>query len=485
MILIRLVTENSTAVFDNSFNEDILLKPNSKMALQSISVETKNNVIDITSANNEISFQVSTGFIRTVTLEVATYTKDNYGFLLNDIQKKLNDATGFDDPDELIRRNFGLEWKTQIVDKQNKAQIGYRIGVWAEYETYWEINNVIRLNLANKFIWRLDPSQPDYENSNSRNILLPYYISTGCSFIRCRTNNFDTEINIGRNANGYIIALSTTDLSTKKPEDILDSDITYGIQVASTPTEVRRYWTIVNGVFTIDSEIPEYQGNGDSNNDQQEISINFDQVELNVYQNSTGAAKQNLASFPYTAGQKLYPIIIFRGKNADVNGVRTLVSPYALELPISTTVTELTAPPQPRRNPSNNFLQLSPSLANFFGFDNPRIPQNGFINTVEYNYVAENPFEPTEIADAFLVELLNLKCMSYDALLQQRKNILAVIPKSNTNGELIYETNTPFFIDLNNSKEILLRNIRLRVVRPDYSPLEMKGQATIVLLVDN
>ena len=255
-------------------------------------------------------------------------------------------------------------------------------------------DNIIRLQLNNKFIWRIAPAQPDNTTGNQNSLLLPYYISTGCSLIRCRTNKFETQFEIGRNQNGYIIALTRTDLSTTKPEDILDSDITYGIQVASTPSEVRRYWTIVDGVFTLDAKFPEYQGNGDTNNDHQEVSINFGKVELNVYQNSTGARKIALADFPYTSG------------------------------------------------------------------------------------------EPTEIADAFLIELLNLKCESYDGFLKQRKNILAVIPKSNANGEVIYETNTPFFIDLNNAKDLLLRNLKCRVVRPDYSVLKMRGLATMVLLID-
>ena len=78
-----------------------------------------------------------------------------------------------------------------------------------------------------------------------------------------------------------------------------------------------------------------------------------------------------------------------------------------------------------------------------------------------------------------------IKLDSYDGLLNQRKNILAVVPKSNEDGSVIFETNTPIFIDLNNKNELLLRNIRCRVVRPDYSNIEMQGIATLVLLVDN
>ncbi len=490
MKLIRLITEDENSVFDNTFNDSLTLKPNSKIALQSLSIETENNVIEIDNSNDLITFQITAGiYAKTIELTRQIYTKDNYGFLLNDIQNRMNDATGFTaltDPDPFpVRRNFGLEWKAEINSKK-KAQIGYRIGAWGEYETYWDFNpdNVIRLQLNNKFIWRIALAQPDNTLGNQNSLLLPYYISTGCSLIRCRTNKFDTELGLGRDQNGYIIALTRTDLSSKKPDEILDSDISYGIQVASTPTEIRRYWKIVDGVFTQDSTFPEYQGNGDTNNDYQEVSINFGKVELNVYQNSTGAQKIKLADFPYTSGEKLYPLLILRGKNADLNSVRTLVSPYSLDISTDNEVQLVGAPPVPIRFPSENYLEMSVSLSRFLGYQNPRIPRSGTIITTEYNYIADEAFEPTEIADAFLIELLNLKCESYDGFLKQRKNILAVIPKSNANGEVIYETNTPFFIDLNNAKDLLLRNLKCRVVRPDYSVLKMRGLATMVLLID-
>ena len=492
MKLIRLVTEDPNSIFDNTFNDSLTLKPNSKIALQSLSIETENNVIEIDGTNDSITFRVTAGiYTATIALSRNTYNKNNYLDLLKDIQERMNNATGFElatAPNPFpVRRNFGLEWRVEINSK-NKVSIAYRIGFWGEYLDYWDFNpdNVIRLQLNNKFIWRIAPSQPDNTMGNENSLLLPYYISTGCSLIRCRTNKFETELNIGRNQNGYIIALSRTDLSTKKPSEILDSDISYGIQVGSMPNEVRRYWTIVDGVFTIDAVFPQYQGNGDSNNDYQEVSINFDRVELNVYQNTTGDQKIRLADFPYTAGEKLYPLLILRGKNADINGVRTLVSPYVFDPETSTQEVQLIgAPPVPIQFPSDNQLEMSVSLSNFLGYDNPKIPRGQPVKAIEYNYIGDKVFKPTEIADAFLIELLNLKCESYDGLLNQRKNILAVVPKSNADGEVIYETNTPFFIDLNNKNDILLRNIRCRVVRPDYSVLTMRGLASIVLLIDS
>lgn len=493
MKLIRLVTEDENSIFDNTFNDSLTLKPNSKIALQSLSIETENNVIEIDGSNDTITFGVQLSFQKTITLDRGTYNKSNFKDLLTDIQVKLNEATGFNvlaDPDPFpVRRNLGLQWKVEVNSK-NKISIGYQIGTWGEYETYWDYNTakVLRLTLSNgRTLYRLANEESDFTIDNDRSMLLPYYVSTGCSVVRCRTNRF-TEDSYPTFQGGYIIALSRTDLSNKKPDEIVDSDISYGIHVTTTsPNTVKRYYVIVDGVHSLAGGVlPNYEGNGDIRNDFQEIMINFDRVELNIYQNATGDLKNQIANFPYLAGEKLYPLFILRGKNVDFNMVRTLVSPYTFDPPINNSDVQLVgAPPIPIRLPSENFLEMTIGLSNFLGYDNPRYPRTGTIRVLEFDWIAENVFEPSEIADAFLIELLNLKCESYDGFLNQRKNILAVIPKSNVNGEVIYETNTPFFIDLNNANEILLRNIRCRVVRPDYSVLPMRGLASMVLLIDS
>ena len=134
MKLIRLVTEDPTALFDNTFNEDLVVEPNSKLALQSLSIETENNVIIINSSNNEISYQSTTGFTKTIDLDHATYTRANYEDLFTDITNKLNDSVGFTTGTEEIRRNFGLEWLSRVSPVSKKAIIEYEIGTNGAYE---------------------------------------------------------------------------------------------------------------------------------------------------------------------------------------------------------------------------------------------------------------------------------------------------------------------------------------------------------------
>ena len=488
MKLFRLITEDANGVFNNTLNEDLVIPPDSKIALQSLSMETKNDVIIVDSSNDEISFQVSTGFPKVIQLTHATYNKDNYFDLLDDIKNKFNEATGFDATTTPVRRNLGLEWICDV-NPSKKISIEYRIGANGEHVADWNYNNtqVERVTDLTRNVWRRKPLTTG-GNNNSGSVLFNHFISRGCSFIRGRTHKLvaPTPTGTQAEANGYMIGLSSTNISQLSPSDITDDMLTYGIHVAYDSGGVARYYTVLDGVLTQSAiTTPTYVGAGDVNNDFQEVTINFDAIDFNVYKQSP-ASNQLLASVPYPAGTKLYPFMVFRGTNASINLVRTIPSPFSsIGDAVHIDDGNLGSPPVPQRNPSENYLQLNEDLARFFGYNNPRQPQVGFIVTVQHNYVANKAFDPEDLADSFIVELLNLKCDSYDGLLNQRKNILGVVPKSNAGGTLIYEMNNPIFIDLNNRSDILLRNLRVRVVKPDYSPISMLGQATMVVLLSS
>ena len=106
-------------------------------------------------------------------------------------------------------------------------------------------------------------------------------------------------------------------------------------------------------------------------------------------------------------------------------------------------------------------------------------------------------------SDNFIVESTNLRLDSYDAskvqyntnaqfsnsaeLSGRRKNILMTIPTNdNTNGLVEYETNTPIFIDIGNAEKINVKNLNLRVLRKDFSPIKQGTELAIMtLLIDN
>ena len=82
-----------------------------------------------------------------------------------------------------------------------------------------------------------------------------------------------------------------------------------------------------------------------------------------------------------------------------------------------------------------------------------------------------------------MVELKNISLDSYDGLRSQRKNVLAFISKLDETGQFNYETSTPIFVDLNNKKEILLRNLEANLLYGDYSEFAIQSDASMTLLI--
>ena len=480
MKLIRLTTTDPKSLFDNTFNEDIIISGNSKIALQSLSLETINDVIDINPTNNSINFQVQNGFLVTATLTNATYDKDTFLNLFTDIKNALNTATGYTQGLQEISKNLGLEWNVST-NNQKKVTIEYKLGRMGAYED--DFNLDANVGFSTSLTRRiLAPLNPVSTTSNDNSALFNDFVSRGCGFIRCRTHDFD-DAGVSHLENGYIIGLSKTDLTTIQPTDLTNAMINYGVLVSKNVANDMKYHTILDGVFTASLTNPQFLADGNAANDFQEVIKNYGNIDINIYQGGS-AIPINIATHPYTAGEELYPFVIFRGSNCVPNLLRITPSPFGTLTQTTTIETALFAPPRPIYTPTLNFIQLSSDLSNFLNYLHPRNPEQGTLSAVQAEYIAEKAFEPVDIADAFLVELLNLKIDSYDGFKNQRKNLLAVIPKSNSNGELIYEPNTPFFIDLNNNKEIYLRNIKIRVVKPDYSDVNIQGIGTMVLLID-
>lgn len=494
MKLLRLTTEDETAVFDNTFNSNLVLAPNSKIALQSLSIATLTTILDVDASNHNIFYQISNNIVKNFTLTHANYTRINYADLFTDMRLKFNANSGFipaPSPQE-DRRELGIEWAVGI-DTKNKVSIKYSHGTNAEHIPNWKYDNtkVERVQSNNRYIWRQKAGQPN-DGNNDRCMIFNSYIARGCGFIRFRINKFDVQPSpTTPSTNGFMVGFSKVDITAKQPADIVNADLTYGIMVSNDNAGTRQYAPVADGVvYAPYPTAPVYNGQYDLTNDYIEIIKNFNTIVIQVYQHGV-ALPITLATIPHDdSDEKLYPFIVFRGGNANLNTLRLTPSPFANSaFGFQSTEADffqdtLFAPPVPQRNASDNYLELAPSVADFLGYDYIRMPQAGYYNVVNYNYISERNFEPTDIADAFMVELLNLKLESYDGLQEQRKNILAIIPASNKEGEVIYETNQPLFIDMNNPKELLLRNIRLRVVKPDYSSVAMIGQSTMVVLID-
>jgi hypothetical protein len=495
MKLIRLTTREDTALFDSAFNAQLEIPANAKIALQSVSININRREIVITQENNGITYQIATNIQRNIVIPNGEYSTDNMDYLLRLIRNALNASSYYDHNSALTGQNkvFGLEWS---VKKNNdlKVEIQYDIGKTGEFATDWALTDVQKANNT----WR--STSATGVTNNTVNGLLQYDISSGNGYFRARTQvlNFDTSAD----QTGYIIGLTNNLDIEDAPIDPADWYI--AIHVTATDATTRIYRAYYKGVLVTTTSVNAYFG-GSVDNEQQELTINGNALEAAIYRTDGTRVVLITRGFeqdPIVEGELIktfYPFMIFRGgsSNAQLDALRLTASPYGDQPTVAAdlAVTGLSAPPGPPPNPNlnaPNFLFFeSPQLANFLGFFFSRIPISGTTPAYTIIYTADIDSPITQEADAYIVEILSLPIDSYDSfsgtVLEsggQRRNILSVVPSTNEKGKLVYEPPYPTFINLLNEQPLLLRNIRARVVRNDYTPVPIQGLATLVLLID-
>lgn len=501
MRLIRITSREPTATFDSTFNENLILPPNSKIALQSVSagVERKDLVVDGT--NNEIQYQIATGVNRTVFVPAGQYRATNTDDLLRYITRELNKSCDFRQGVDATQKMLGIQWLAEK-NKDKKVSIGYRIGRYGPHKNSWAFTNTSAIDALSTTFRATEAINPTTDNS--RNCILPYLISRGNGFIRCRTGSLLAGTAADQEGIGYIIGL--TDNLDATGADLETDDFTYAIHVTIVGGQ-KLYRVYEDGVHnpTYDTNMITYVGD-DVDNEHQEVTINGGTIDINIYRTGTNLPTQ-LATYQITdapappSGEvetKLRPFFVFRGGNVNstANFIRATPSPYGDQPPDlqQPDIIGVGAPPRPpAATEGANFIFFeSAELSDFLGYNKQRIPPNGTIQAYEKVYIADSEFPIPQEADAFLVLLDNLQLDSYDSYSStqepsggQRKNLLTVIPSSNETGTLVYEPSYPTFINLNNQNPIFLRNIKARILRNDYSAIDVQGLSSMVLLIDN
>ena len=501
MKLLRLTTQSendtvgqSTAIFNATLNDDLEIEENSMIALDNLSLENDMTALIISSQNNEITYQISTNFPKSVQLNLGSFNKDNYETLLNDIANKLNENAGYHIPNLgalFDTRELGIEWKSGL-NFDNKVYIEYKLSQQGEYITNWEYTStqVERKVIGARDVWAMKSGASGGNlNVYTNSMLFPSSVSKGNGYIRCRIQEFIPQPPYHPKAQGFMIGLSKKDLGVILPSQLTEDDIDYGLRLTTDGSTDLKYVTQEKSVYDFTPTlVPGYNGVGDITNDFMEVTIDNGNILWNIYQDATGLPPEQIKIAQYLdPSVKLYPFVCFFGDftNAKLNNLRITPSPYDPVLfsnPYPSI--DVASPPFNRKIRGENFLNFqSISVAQFLGFENTRIPIIGTELDYDMTYTANKIFDPVDLADAFLVEMLNLPLLSYDSYVHQRKNILAVIPKSNANGVIIYEATNLKFIDLNNKTKQLLRNIQVRVVKSDYTPVSLRGFGTMTLLI--
>ncbi len=519
MKLIRLTTDKDNCEFHSRFSEDITLKPNSKMALQSLSMESVASAIKIDGLNDRIEYALSgSGTEKEVFLDhnSTAYDRNTIDNLLDDMELKLNKTLGRESYE--LGKQFQVERNTAgkcEIQCQSRTEANYRTEFLSNVpeRTVNTVADTPVLEVNSGGTWKKPPSvngspAPAGDN-NTYMTYLNEPIAKGSGYFRCKALA-QTDTTIATGGDGFIIGLTNKDLApiVNAGNDIDDTDITYGVYLPSRlvggtgGTQV--YQSVLDGVFANVAGADVYlEPTANTKNDRLEVAIHNNRVYGYVWRDSNHptnpSQKVEIFNEAYDGTTNLYPVLIIRGEGnkTKVNNIEITIDPffkdsYNIEVDDGSDDTALGSPSYPKKSTirAENFMEFeSEELANQLGYRTARYPENGYYEGLGFTNTAHFQLDLLELSDAFLVQLNNIRLESYDDFDEngngkgRKQDLLAVIPHSDHNAQVIYQPNYPLWIELNNRDEKLLRDIKAIILRKDYSNVQNRGLTSMTILI--
>lgn len=463
MKLLRMTTTDTLATFNNNISGDIVLKPNSKVALQNLALEFNPDPITINENNNTIRYSVNDTTTYSAVLDSRLYTHDEIPELLQNITKTMNAQLEVESGSKKVN---GVQYLASI-NNDNIVTIEYKIpegrtlqeAVQQNIQYDGNLQNVVKRNGGTN-------GQPDSYLATQ----VP--LGKGAAFFSVRLNALQTSTQ--QNLQFAIGLVSSTTFQSKSFQF---SNFIHGISVKSTVENYGRKGP---------SYSPSPPTLSPQTGDEIGCYISGGTVELRVYRSGV-TDPYVLNSIDYDGTTDLFPVLLFQGSDVtSINNIHITQDPFYLGNTVSHIPSGSLGATIPRQNVTvtNNTLDFSQSvtLARYLGFESVIYGESG----AQAAFTADRNTSVLDLADSFVVEMLSMELDSYDTLGQngKRKSILATIPYNDSEGALHYSVPYLTFIDINNSSPVYLRNIRARVLRNDYSNVEIRGLATMTLIFD-
>ena len=499
--LVRLTTTDKQAIFDNNFNTEILIKEKSQIALKSLTLERVRDVVVINESNREIDFTIAdkdtieSELPQTAILTEQTYDpnliNDPEKRLLTDITNKINEYSQYN--------SFMLGVESNTSEVKNKVEIAFKQAAYQENQADWikaPIDGVVREVSGNNVFYK-----PRVAGSLGQvDLYQTKYMSKGVAQFGFQLGQVGTSTD-----DCWYMGFSYVDPQKSGTLGLFDiNDITWGVKLQSQNGGPNPYQTIDNGTLSATSTNPTFvSADNTDTNDFVAIKKHFDTTTqtatLSVVIRPANSATSVVFDKTIDAddiNKEFYPVLVFLSghNNASVKDLRSTISPY--------NPNHLHITPKSNNNymvdePTDNKLlnQISKnirgfiefqgdSLRKYLSYDTLRQPATGFNSGFPLTFPANNIYKPSNQADAFIVEFLNLPLTSWDGLTETRNPYLNVIPiVVGVGDKLIYDTPFPIYIDIDNAQELGLRNLRVRILNNDLSPFEMTGLASMTLLI--
>ena len=538
--LIRLTTHDDRAIFDNSFNQDIQIKPNSKVSLINCTAKLQDNVIVTQGDNRKFNYNLghptNTPEDFDILLDEAIYTKNNFKDLVADFELKMLQSIN---PKEVTEtgnvgtgnsRMIGLTWEVDVTE-DSKTQICWTQSPYAEYanESAPTPERQVLVN-AKRYTGQNGLYVREGGTAGTKDSFVswkqPLQFGGGC--FSAKVANY-VDRNGGAIADsGMIFCLidkDPTGLTT-----ITDSDIIIGLQPCE---ESEKYKLWKNGVQSTHASIDflPIEGENAADNVFFEIKYKLGGLVCGIYRadpvagTSAGLYTQliSLSSTEVNAlitgtkttgiQTKLYPCMIMLAENAENTSNPVLAAgtgdTFGLinmrlikYTPLKRTVdktdkvhSDSVEPILTENNRPNQTLALrqnfinfgTDELAQYFGYTTQRIPLTGTTGARDHlNFTANRDFKASLTnSENYIFQLLSHDLDCYDGLTSSRKNILMTMPQvRDANNLLNFSTNTPLPISFKNHSAFSLRNMRARILDYDNQEVAVTGLSNATLLIE-
>ena len=537
--LIRIHSLNNNGIFDTMFNEEIVIKENSSIALQQLSFNRAESQLIINGENDTITFQVedatgandqdgdAIGGSHTIRLTHKKYTREDLDELLQEISdemnKKLNSYADSENGTN-IRCSLNDQVRVEIEFKRTilhyvAPQLPDGAGADPSYKQGATMGAGVA-TVGDDFNYIYSSTAPSNTDIGTQ------WFADGIPFTR-GCGSFRTQIHTFNNADaavpsGFGIGLLDTSLTYKLNDGTLaEADLSYRLSVkgvSGTATYAAHPVTSATVVCATQTNA------APDNNDIMEICLEKGKVRMRVHRDASatydliGESDYLYASDDNFEEQPNYLVVGYvfgTATKSSINRVTYQADPYESGNPIVNTK-KLTAvgrgklitintnvgnPPTPSNEAVSpfNVIFSSFNLARNLGFLtldlNPDLEDR---DNLTEPFVGERAITKFLGTDTFMLELLNIPVNSYDsysprysqnpnAMMGGRQNILGAVVVSelapSPEDHVYHEPSNLLFLKMNNPTPLSLRRIRARIISNDYSPVTIQGLAEVALII--
>jgi hypothetical protein len=483
----RLITvsknnSESTNIVEANFNEDILIKPKSQIAVQNCMFQYHFTGFTVQEGVNDLLYlQYNTDGVPSVHQVLLPKGQYNNATIFFDMLARYMNSysLSYAFTDTLFNVETGFKWKCGFGNGKN-VNISFT-------STGGDISNIEWKGAGANINQTVNGGDITYTPTNAPGdrfdtyIVSDEYFMNGCGVMECQVNVDNCDFAMGLCQKQYEYNsenLIPEDESIFGVITELDSGVRYYKYVLRY--KERDWVTDSTGarVPVKDKDVVDIVSQGDTKG-------NF-RFELSIYRNARGTDPNNptvdlVANFDspinpiYYWKDYYFGYISLRDAQASLSYVAWNKDPDANQ---SSALTQTVG--ASRQAVYLNF-RYQPEFGKQLGFTQPVYSSINFTQT----FRSEQPFKYHIITRPFHIETMNLPIVSYDGTQKKRSPIIATIPKINAKDEefIQYEPNQLYFVNLNNEYPFQMRDIEIRIIDTADPLFTLSEGSSLTLLV--